>query len=130
MSNTPVNISVYIDALTTILQQLAPGWFKTNAAINLSNIVAFVASVVEKFAFDKNFLASDDKLNVVIQFLPIAIQRLNSLGFLTNGQAAALTTLVQDASTVEGIVTTLINIANNPNLLQAATWVKAKGTCC
>jgi len=127
IANTP-SLTQYIEPLTIIIEKMAPTFFKTKTA-TVYNIIALVAGAVENLTTSKTFLDSDDKLSLVIQFLPIAVNQLVLHGYLTSGAAQTINSFLTDTETVKGIVQLLVSVSNNPNFLQSGTWVKAKNQC-
>lgn len=124
-----LDLQHYLDRLNTILEKLAPNWFAKHPN-TIYDIITLVAGIVEYLSANMSNLDSDAKLNLAIQFLPIAIDRLVSMGYLTQDVADVLKAFAQNTGMVTNVINLMISIANHPNFLQASTWVKAKVGCC
>lgn len=126
---TDNTLAPHLDQLIKILESLAPTWFKKQN-INIYSIVGLATAVIEKYSSIKTNLDSDQKLELLLKFLPVLADQLVRLNIINTNQAASLKNFASE-ETVKNLVTLIVTIANNPNSIQANTWVKStKSLCC
>jgi len=112
-----------------MLKTLAPKWFK-NKSVNLVSIITLVMGVIEKFS-SLQYLDGEDKLNTVLDFLPVAIDVLSELHLITLDQASSLKNQVENERVlIKDIINTIVDVSNNPNFIQYGKWVKGKILSC
>ena len=123
-------LAPYLDQLIKILEGLAPTWFKKQE-VNIYSIIGLGTAVIEKYSTVKTNLDSEQKLDLLLKFLPILTDQLVRLNIINTNQGTAFKLFAQNEETIKNLVNLLIGIANNPNIFQANTWVKStKSLCC
>jgi hypothetical protein len=97
--------------------------------ITFSNIVGAGAALVEKLTTNKT-TTSEDKLRLAKDTLPYLVDAIHAIGWINDTQSDNYKQEIQGkAQLVEDIIELAVDVANNPNLIQAGQWIK-KQNCC